>query len=65
METQSMTFSSEQWSRHEKFVEMIHAAKRRKEEWVKKMQTQWAEEDRMRDAAAAKHYYDIDDIDEE
>ena len=53
-------FSSEQWARHEKFVDMIRAAKQRKEAWAKKMQEKWIEEDQQRKAAAESHYYDID-----
>ena len=41
----TMTFTADQWARHEKFVEMVRAAKKRKENWIKKMQAQWAEED--------------------
>jgi hypothetical protein len=40
---------------------MICAAKKRKEAWVKKMQAQWTEEDKIRKEAAESHYYDIDD----
>lgn len=61
METTTMTFTPEQWARHEKFVEMVRAAKQRKEAWVKKMQAQWAAEDQMRKEAADKHYYDIEE----
>ena len=35
---EAMTFTPEQWARHERFVEMVRAAKQRKEAWVKKMQ---------------------------
>ena len=62
MATTTMTFTPEQWARHEKFVEMICEAKKRKEAWVKKMQTQWTEEDKIRKEAAESHYYDIDDL---
>ena len=61
MEATTMTFTPEQWARHEKFVEMVRAAKQRKEAWVKKMQAQWAAEDQMRKEAADSHYYDIDE----
>ena len=50
----TMTFTPEQWARHERFVEMVRAAKQRKEAWVKKMQAQWEAEDQMRKEAAAK-----------
>ncbi|MBQ7419247.1 MAG: hypothetical protein IJV17_00745 [Prevotella sp.] len=56
----TIKFTPEQWARHEKFVAMIHAAKQRKETWVRKMQAQWAEEDLIRKEAEAKHYYDIE-----
>ena len=46
MEATIKSFTSEQWARHEKFVKMIRAAKERKEEWVRKMQAQWAEEEK-------------------
>ena len=42
-------------------MEMVRAAKQRKEAWVKKMQAQWAAEDQMRKEAAARHYYDIEE----
>ena len=58
---EAMTFTPEQWARHERFVEMVRAAKQRKEAWVKKMQAQWAAEDQMRKDAAARHYYDIEE----
>ena len=58
----TMTFTADQWARHEKFVEMVRAAKKRKENWIKKMQAQWAEEDRIRQEAEAKHYYDIEGL---
>ena len=51
----TMTFTAEQWARHEKFVEMVRAAKKRKENWIKKMQAQWAEEDLIRQEAEDKH----------
>ena len=37
---EAMTFTPEQWARHERFVEMVRAAKQRKEppHWVKKRQ---------------------------
>lgn len=60
MEATAMTFTPEQWARHEKVVEMVRAAKRRKEAWEKKMHAQWAAEDQIRKEAAAKHYYDIE-----
>ena len=41
---------------------MIRAAKKRKEEWVRKMQAQWKEEDKMRQEAADIHYYDIEGL---
>ena len=52
---EAMTFTPEQWARHERFVEMVRAAKQRKEAWVKKMQAQWAAEDQMSKDAAARH----------
>ena len=58
----TMTFTPEQWARHERFVEMVRAAKQRKEAWVKKMQAQWETEDQMREEAAASHYYDIEGL---
>jgi len=58
---EAMTFTSEQWARHERFVEMVRAAKLRKEAWAKKMQAQWAAEDQMRKDASARHYYDIEE----
>ncbi len=58
---EAMTFTPEQWARHERFVEMVRAAKQRKEAWVKKMQAQWAAEDQMRKDAAVRHYYDIEE----
>lgn len=61
MSTTVTTFTPEDWARHEKFVEMIRAAKQRKEIWVKKMQAQWEREDQMRQDAAARHYYDIEE----
>jgi hypothetical protein len=57
-----MTFTPEQWARHERFVEMVRAAKQRKEAWIKKMQAQWEAEDQMRKEAAASHYYDIEGL---
>lgn len=54
------TFTPEQWARHEKFVNMVRAAKERKNKWILKMQAQWAEEDLMRQEAAERHYYDIE-----
>ena len=61
MEATTGVFTREQWARHEKFVEMFRAAKKRKEDWVKKMQAQWVAEDQMRKEAAARHYYDIEE----
>jgi hypothetical protein len=61
IDMEAMTFTPEQWARHERFVEMVRAAKQRKEAWVKKMQAQWAAEDQMRKDAAARHYYDIEE----
>ncbi len=58
----AMTYTPEQWARHEKFVQMVRAAKQRKEAWVKKMQAQWEAEDQMRKEAAASHYYDIEGV---
>ena len=58
---EAMTFTPEQWARHERFVEMVRAAKQRKEAWVKKMQAQWAAEDQMSKDAAARHFYDIEE----
>ena len=58
----AMTFTPEQWARHERFVEMVRAAKQRKETWAKKMQAQWEAEDQMRKKAAASHYYDIEGL---
>ena len=58
----TMTFTPEQWARHERFVEMVRAAKQRKEAWAKKMQAQWEAEDQMRKEAAASHYYDIEGL---
>lgn len=57
-----MSFTTEQWARHERLVDMIRAAKKRKEEWVRKMQAQWKEEDKMRQEAADIHYYDIEGL---
>ena len=54
-------FTPEQWARHEKVVEMIRTAKQRKAAWVKRMQAQWAEEDRMRKEATASRYYEIEE----
>lgn len=62
MMMETMTFTAEQWARHEKFVDMVRAAKKRKENWIKKMQAQWAEEDLMRQEAARSHYYDIEGL---
>lgn len=62
MEATAMTFTPEQWARHEKIVEMIRAAKQRREAWEKRMQAQWAEEDRMRKEAAESRYYEIEGI---
>lgn len=61
MEATATSFTPEQWARHERFVEMVRAAKQRKEAWVKKMQAQWVAEDQMRKEAAATHYYDIEE----
>ena len=58
----TVTFTEEQWARHEKFVDMVRAAKKRKENWVRKMQAQWTEEDKIRQAAADSHYYDIEGL---
>lgn len=62
MEAMTKSFTPEQWARHEKFVEMIRAAKQRKEAWVKKMHEQWAEEDKVRRVAAESHYYEIEGV---
>lgn len=56
------TFTPEQWARHEKIVEMIRAAKQRKAAWEEKVRAQWAEEDRIRKAAAESHYYEIEEV---
>lgn len=56
------TFTSEQWARHERIIEMIRAAKQRKAAWVKQMQAQWAEEDRMRKEATESRYYEIEEV---
>lgn len=53
----TMTFTAEQWARHEKFVEMVRAAKKRKENWIKKMQAQWAEEDQIRQCGDTRVTY--------
>lgn len=62
MEATARTFTPEQWARHERIVEMIRAAKQRKEAWVEKMQAQWAKEDLMRQEAAESHYYEIEGV---
>ena len=41
---------------------MIRAAKQRKAAWVKQMQAQWAEEDRMRKEATESRYYEIEEV---
>ena len=61
MKTTATTFTPEQWARHEKIVEMVRAAKQRKQAWVEKIQAQWAEEDRMRKEATDSHYYEIEE----
>jgi hypothetical protein len=32
------TFTAEEWTEHEQFVQMFHAAKQRKQQWLKKME---------------------------
>ena len=62
MEATVKSFTPEQWARHNSFVEMVRAAKKRKEDWVKKMHAQWIEEDRMRKEASDSHYYEIEGV---
>ena len=57
---EARTFTASQWARHGKIVEIVRAAKQRKEAWAKKIQAQWEMEDRMRNEAAASHYYEIE-----
>ena len=61
MEATVPTFTPEQWARHEKIVAMIRAAKQRKAAWEEKVKAQWAEEDRIRKAAAESRYYEIEE----
>lgn len=42
---EATTYTPEQWARHEKFVEMFRAAKKRKREWQAKMEIKLAEEE--------------------
>ena len=37
------TFTEEEWTEHEQFVQMFRAAKQRKQEWQKKMGVMLAE----------------------
>ena len=37
MEATTRTFTAEEWTEHERFVQMFRAAKQRKQEWQKKM----------------------------
>lgn len=37
MEATTRTFTSEEWTEHEQFMQMFRAAKKRKQEWQKKM----------------------------
>lgn len=37
------TFTAEEWTEHEQFVQMFRAAKQRKLEWQKKMEVMLAE----------------------
>ena len=37
MEATTRTFTAEEWTEHEQFVQMFRAAKQRKQEWQKKM----------------------------
>lgn len=37
MEITTRTFTDEEWTEHEQFVQMFRAAKQRKQEWQKKM----------------------------
>ena len=64
MEARTMTFTAEQWARHEKFVEMFRAAKRRKQEWqARRIKELEAEEEyaRLERARIDAIFKDLDD----
>jgi hypothetical protein len=53
METTTMTFTAEQWMRHEKVVQALRAYKRRKREWQERMEKELtAREERVRQRRA-------------
>ncbi len=39
----TQTFTAEEWKEHEQFVQMFRAAKKRKQEWQKRMEVVLAE----------------------
>ena len=43
METTTQSFTAQDWAEHEQFVQMFRAAKQRKREWQKKMESVLAE----------------------
>jgi hypothetical protein len=46
----------------EQFVEIVRAAKKRKEEWERRVQAEMLSRQRMKEQAYASHYYDIGTI---
>ena len=64
MDATTTTFTAEQWARHEKFVEMFRAAKRRKQEWqARRIKELEAEEEyaRLERARIDAIFKDLDD----
>ena len=43
MEATTRTFTAEEWTEHERFVQMFRAAKQRKREWQAKMEATLAD----------------------
>ena len=53
---ETVTFTPEQWARHEKFVQIFRSAKQRKREWQAKMEIVLAEkEGRVRRHVSFRH----------
>lgn len=44
----------------EEVLAWLEAARQRKKAWEEKVEAKWAEEERLKKAAAESHYYDIE-----
>ena len=44
----------------EEILAWLEAARQRKKAWEEKVEAKWAEEERLKKAAAESHYYDME-----